>query len=595
LCSCAPDPISATTVPPSRPPDVETIASAAAAGYAGRWARAVAASEGEIAPWLVDGFAGADLQRAALRGVPAAVPAAAMIRAAREALGDGVRVVLVEEDPGLLSRVEDALRDAELGGRLRRASRVADAVAGEIVLVEAPFASVANGVADAIGGMPALVRLGPLGAKGLPWDALIPLAALPDADVLLRFPGEDFARQGRFPGPLADFPPHLRRVVEACSALLADPRHGWLFGWRDAHRSGGPAAALAAAAERLRDQVTGVYGDVERLAHAVRLENGDDPVHLLLATSDPARAAELDAAVAEAGAPPRASTRVRAGRSARSTSAASEANPPLAAAPPSPAKADSATPSAEGSFDPGPGEANPAAPQNVDPPTDAPDETSVLPPQDAEPQPLTVPATDAERQPEDGPPPVEPVDAESRVTVPRPELRVVPWDLPAEPPPPPRPESAALLDLFTAAPPADATPPPRAPDLRAVAVALHARHAGGSVPASQILADLADAGLTPEQARTALGMLKRAGRAVYRSLDKDGAEVEFSAAAPIEAPASAAPRSRKPRTPLPDLLGLFDDEAPAVAATEAAEAPELDPSPPPATEKKPRRRKSADG
>ena len=36
-----------------------------------------------------------------------------MIRAADAALGEGARVVLVEEDPGLLARVEEALHDAD--------------------------------------------------------------------------------------------------------------------------------------------------------------------------------------------------------------------------------------------------------------------------------------------------------------------------------------------------------------------------------------------------------------------------------------------------------------------------------------------------
>lgn len=320
------------------------LASAVAAGYAGRWARASAGGEGA---WLVDGFAGAELQRAALRGDAADPVAVAMLRAAGEALGDSARVVLVEEDPGLLARVDDALRDAEPGGRVRRASRVSDAAPGEIVLVEAAFASVADEVADAVGGAPALVRLAPLAAKGLPWDALQPLAALPAADVLLRFPGEDFARQGRFAGPLADFPPHLRRVAEACSALLADPRHGWLLAWREAQRAAGPDAALAGAVERLRDQLAGVYGDVERLAHAVRLQADADAVHLLLVASDPGRASELEAAMAEAGAPP--PPRAPRARQPRST-----APTPAPAAPPAPAETPPAPPPVEPAAEPPP-------------------------------------------------------------------------------------------------------------------------------------------------------------------------------------------------------------------------------------------------
>ncbi|HYR09463.1 MAG TPA: hypothetical protein VEQ60_16880, partial [Longimicrobium sp.] len=55
--------------------DAEALSCATVARYAGRWARSVArpASADDDrpeppVPWFVDGFAGADLQRAALRG-----------------------------------------------------------------------------------------------------------------------------------------------------------------------------------------------------------------------------------------------------------------------------------------------------------------------------------------------------------------------------------------------------------------------------------------------------------------------------------------------------------------------------------------------
>ena len=111
--------------------------------------------------------------------------------------------------------------------------------------------------------------------------------------------------------------------------------------------------------------------------------------------------------------------------------------------------------------------------------------------------------------------------------------------------------AAGALDLFALAPQPE--PEPRGPDLVAFADDLHARHIGAKVPADALLAGAAD-GLTPDQVRAALASLKRAGRVSYRSLDAAGAEVEF-----LAEPRVSAPRPRKPRTPAPGVLGLFDD------------------------------------
>lgn len=414
----------------SRTPDVETLACAAAGEYAARWARGVASAssgvDGDGSVWLVDAFAGADLQRAAIRGTKVDPPAVAMICAADAALAEGAHVVLVEEDPGLLARVEDALQAADLGDRIRRASSPAAAEPGAIVLVERGFSAVAASLAEQIGGDAALLRLAPLDAKALPWGALEPLAALPAADVLLRFPQEDFLRQGRFAGPLADFPPHLRRVVEACSALFADPRHGWLLAWRDAARAGGLDAALSAAVERLAEQIAGVYGDVERLARAVRVEGEGGAVHLLLTTSDPDHALELDAAVTEAGAPPPpAPKRAKSAAPAKSAAAAPPpvaTSPSVEAAPPPPADV----------------EASPAAPSAPSP------DAEVQPEPKAEPQPAPSDASEVEPQPESIPEPVsaEPADP-TRASDAAPVV---------EPAPEPPAESTTLLDLFVGDP-----------------------------------------------------------------------------------------------------------------------------------------------
>lgn len=506
----------------SRTPDVETLACAVAGGYAGRWARSVARLHPRAedadgpAPWIVDGFAGADIQRAALRGVAPHPPAAAFVRAADEAFGGAARVVFVEEDPGLLARVEDGLRAAGAGPRLRRAAHPADAAPGDVLLVEVPFAGVAARLAGEIGDAPALVRLAPLSARGLPWGPLELLADLDGADLLLRVPAEDFAKAGRFGGPLADFPPHLRRVVEGCSALLADERHAWLLAWRETMRAEGEDAALAALVDGLRARLGNGAG--ERIARAARLESAGGAVHLLLTTAHPEHALELNGAVMDGGgAPPAAPAKpVARGRSA----------------PPPPAAAPAEVP---GTVSPG-GEPS------------------------AAPRPASGASEPSAREPADAAP--------------------------------------VVLDLF-AMPEPPAPEPPRGPDLRAVADDLHARHVGRRVPFRELLGDLADAGLAPEQVRTALGLLKRERRAVYRSLDVEGAEVEFQdSPAASEAPPAPRPRRRPP--PLPGVLGLFDDEGPddtAESIESRSSAPEPLPAAPPpvadeAPAKKPRRRKA---
>lgn len=463
----------ATNVTASSAPDADTLSCAIAGRYAGRWGRGVARApeEGAPAPWFIDGFAGADLQRAAMRGAtvqPACV-------AAVQALDPAARIVLVEEDPGLISRLCEALDGAI--ERIRVTSDPATTEPGEIALVEAPFARVAPSLAHAIGDDPALVRLAPLAARTLPWPALEPFGDLAATDILLRVPLEDFARQARFAVPMADLPPHIRRVVEGCSALLSDVRHGWLFAWRDAQRTGGADAAAAVVVDRMRALLAGVDG--ARSTHALPVEGAGGPVHLILSTPDAAHALELNGAVADGGARPRRP-------SARK-----------AAAPPPPTPAEAPAPAAS---------ANPAAAPS-EPPA-APEPPRHEPPRRA------------------GPP------------------------APAEPAAPA--EAPAMLDLF--GPGAAPEPEPRGPDLQAVADELHAKHTGTRIAVGEVLAGLADSGLTPEQVHGALALLKRAGRATYRSLDADGAEVGF-----LAEPRISAPRAKKPRAPAPGVLGLFDE------------------------------------
>ena len=420
----------------SASPDPELLSCAIAGGYAGRWARAhvrrAESEDGETEPsaWFVDAFAGADLQRAAIRGAAVEAGAMASVRAMADSV-DRIRFVLADEDPGLLLRLEDELDRLGMGGRVRRTRDVSSIAPGEIALVESSFAALSAALADAMEDSAALVRLAPLSARALPWTVLQPIASRVETELLLRFPAEDFHKQARVTGPIADFPPNIRRLVEGCSALLGDGRHGWLAAWRDAVRREGADEALAEVVDRYREMIGGAGEG--RIVRTPRL----DGIYLLLATSDPAHVLELNGAIADGGADP-------------------------------------------------------------------------LPPA----------ITPTEPEPESGPEAVEPPVA---------------------------------LDLFPVQPP-PVGPKPRGPDLRAVADDLHARHRGSLVAYPDLLATLADSGLTPEQVREALSILKREGRAAYRFLDAAGAEIDFL----LEPAAPAPPRKKKPRKAAPGELGLFD-------------------------------------
>lgn len=494
----------------SSAPDADTLSCAIAARYAGRWARSVArAPEDDApAPWFVDGFAGADLQRAAMRG--AAVQPACV--AAIQALDPATRIVLVEEDPGLISRLCEALDGAI--ERIRVTHDPATTQPGEIALVEAPFARVAASLAHAIGDDPALVRLAPLAARTLPWPALEPFGDLAATDILLRVPLEDFTKQARFNTPLADLPPHIRRVVEGCSALLSDARHGWLFAWRDAQRTGGSDAAVSVVIDRMQALLAGV--DDARSTLALPVEGAGGPVHLLLSTPDATHALELNGATADSAAKPK--------RPASRKAAAVAPPPPVPAA---------AVPAA-------PPEPAPASPE----PTTAPVEPSATPAA-ASVEPSAAPSEPAPAEPPAAPAPTstKPRATPKPRTTPKPPA---PADTPASVKP------AAALDLFGFGAQPDAEP--RGPDLQAVADELHAKHIGVRIAVREVLGGLVDSGLTPEEVHGALALLKRAGRAAYRSLDADGAEVEF-----LAEPRVAAARAKKPRAPAPDVLGLFDE------------------------------------
>jgi three-Cys-motif partner protein len=571
------------TAPPA--PDAETLSCAITGRYAGRWAQSVARPREEDAPessasWYVDGFAGADLQRAALRGTTAQAVAIAAV----QALDAATRIVLIDEDPGLISRLRQELDRIGLGERVHVAADPAATEPGQIALVEAPFASVATRLASAIGDDPALVRLAPLTARTLPWAALEPIAELAGTDVLLRVPLEDFAKQAHFTGPLADLPPNLRRLVEGCSALLADPRHGWVAAWRTAQRAGGADAALAAVLERMQALLAGV--DEDRSTRALPVAGKAGSVHLLLSTPHAAHLSELELALDTAVADSAPAPKRRAGRKSAVPETPAPTESPAAKTPAS--KPAVAEPPITEQLAPETAAANPAAaePAVAEPPVAEPPtpETVVAEPAAAESQvadaklasaeppiaeseaPAAEPAASeppasepAAAESTAGPPAADPLASEAAASEPAaakpkpraPKRAAAPAASAVEAPPQATPdEPAAVLDLFALS--SEPEPARRGPDPGVLADQLHARHVGTRVPVPELLSAGGDGDVAPEQVRAALAVLKRTGRAAYGFLEAD-AEVEF-----LE-PRVSAPRPRKTRTPSPDLLGLFDE------------------------------------
>ncbi|HYW07660.1 MAG TPA: hypothetical protein VE913_11930, partial [Longimicrobium sp.] len=97
----------------------------------------------------------------------------------------------------------------------------------------------------------------------------------------------------------------------------------------------------------------------------------------------------------------------------------------------------------------------------------------------------------------------------------------------------------------------DAPPRPAPAD---TAELLAGRHRGATLPLRAVLIALADTDLTQDEVRRALGVLRREGRAVYRSLTHPDAVVIFPEEAVVPAP------RRKRRIEAPGSGDLFGPE-----------------------------------
>lgn len=466
------------------PPFPETALRAVLAGCVAAWAREASGDDSGDEPRLlyVDAFAGAEFQFGAgtARGAEDETRAAAAMRALDSATeGSSANAIFAEEDPAHVQRVYADLERMVDGERMRATRDFASLAPGDVALVEADFRVVADEAGRFADGARTLLWMAPPTARKLPWEVLRPLVRRRDADVLLRFPHADFEKQSRHSGPLADLPGFARRIVEGCSALLGDAKHEWLPAWRSDARDGGSAAALEGVLGRFRRLLEGAAEG--RIVKPLVLETMDgSPGYLYLVTSAPSLAEALDAAVRDAGLTDRAA--------AKDLPLSPEQRKPTPS--PRPARKSATAPAQATEPD-----------RSSESRTEA--EVDTGPPAEAAPESDTSSATRAEPEPES----------------------------------PPVPAGEAVLDLFPEDAPASERP---RVDVNALAGSIASKHPGQSVTWGDLQRRFAAADVTPDDLKRALAMLKRSGRAVYRTIKSDDDVIEFPAQ-----PAPPAPRKHR--------------------------------------------------
>jgi hypothetical protein len=194
----------------------------------------------------------------------------------------GSETLLIQEDPVLAAQLRACFAE------------------GGVEVVEAPFWEAIDLVANRAAAIPnALLWLDPPAPVHLSLDAVRVLATLPSLDVWIRFPHEDLQKLASFRStPVADLPPHFRRVVEGCGRLLGDPRGSWLAEWRQIEAEHGSRAAADAMARQFGERLVSVAE--ERAFKATELDlQGTGTLHLFGLASNPRRLLAMNAAVEE--------------------------------------------------------------------------------------------------------------------------------------------------------------------------------------------------------------------------------------------------------------------------------------------------------
>jgi hypothetical protein len=235
----------------------------------------------------VDGFAGEDLRRG---GAEADGRALHTVRALERALarrpGAMLAAVLVEEDPTVAERLAAALHADGVDVRLGEAPP--DALTpGARWVVRGAFCDHADALSRLTGSAAVLTVLMPGASRQMAVASAAPLLAR-TGDVLVRIPTACFLRLAETRGPLADLPPHLRRTLDGCAALLGAPAGTWLPALRSA------ADPAAFARERCRASLA-LAGGREATPTLVRDGDGAQESLVLLASRARHRLALNDA------------------------------------------------------------------------------------------------------------------------------------------------------------------------------------------------------------------------------------------------------------------------------------------------------------
>jgi hypothetical protein len=140
-----------------------------------------------------------------------------------------------------------------------------------------------------------LVWIDPPSAAAAPWASCSGIAGASRADVLLCVPAGDLRRLAQHRGmPLSDLPTHVRRSVEGVSAMLGDERHRWVRCWGEHLAQGGVDAAERFVAELVRERFACDAERIVRLVELVPAQPASATVRLVLSTTDPARALEVE-------------------------------------------------------------------------------------------------------------------------------------------------------------------------------------------------------------------------------------------------------------------------------------------------------------
>lgn len=243
------------------------------------------AAPGAVVPRV--GGGAARLHIAAVSALDAAVRAAERYRRAAEGVA-----VFVEEDPAKVQWLLTELRAAGLAERLRVNPAPAELRTGNVAVVQAAFAAVAEPfTAWAAGATRALVRLTPAGAAQLPLAAVLDAAHRGTAELLIQLPvqgsGQPALHGG---GALADLAPRARRTVYAFAAMFGVAPHAWLSWWRSAGSTTARCGAEAHLLDRYRAVLMQALPNLVAKPLVLRSSGGGEEAYSLLLTPDAVRA-----------------------------------------------------------------------------------------------------------------------------------------------------------------------------------------------------------------------------------------------------------------------------------------------------------------